>query len=380
MIPLIDRDFELGKHGMASSFALVTWFVFSLSLAACTSDNPSKTPAAPVSQVPAPTAQPEDPYIGASAVDRRPDLARHAALQLTRVIEALNLAAGFKVDERMAISNPTDSFDSGCRLIRKVSPKYDRTYDTDVEELSIDYVKCLPERTEFGKVSSATYEGHDGVTLVYEKPYPRSGAPDFLLGYPTHIGYRSGPAKIVMQSSGGVASLVTRTIEISANRVDDAEGEQWFDVNAKTVETFTINRGSRVLRETRVTIEFVGLKTKMKKDSLRHLSSAKLDEIVVRVENFERGVVNDLDLSGDAQVSEVRLKPDDEVVPPSEACESIAGRFPASDQNGLFGTLIVSNLESVFSDKSAETSPRVAKSCSSEGEILFLDDVASLFL
>ena len=312
--------------------------------------------------------------LGASMRERKSALARYAVMQVNHALEAMNFAVGFKLDERMAISSETEALAYGCRMVRKLSPAYEREFDTAVEELDVAYVKCLSETVPQSSVSSAVLEGRDRFTIVYDKPYPRLGFPDFVLSYPTYVGLRGGPRHVELIGSTGSVGSVERTVQMSANRTQDSELETSFQLEGKSTDRFTLHGAGGVTRESEIIVQFSGVKGvkfKIRKDGSRKVVSLSVDMITVSAKNSDGQ-------SPGARPSQVELilNGDGNLQMPSRNCASVSGSFAIWQEGHASGVLKVSETEASVGDEK----PHSVRLCEQDEDQFFLDELESVFL
>lgn len=268
-------------------------------------------------------------------------LARHALYQLNHVVNNLNLALNHRLEERMVISNETDSLVYGCRLINKLSPAFERNFDASVEELKVLYVKCMPENFEETELTSASMNGQALYTIVYDRPYPRLGAAELTLGYPVYIGQRQGPLNILLSDESGATTKVARITRISANRVENTETESVYRLSAETTDLYSFDKGAgEGPKNGRIQVEISDVLVRVLKASRKVLS--------IKIGSFSvKSKPEGIHLSSDDSV-ELVLGVSEALTAVDLPCRPLAGRFHVYIGGNVMGSLAVNDAKVSF--------------------------------
>ena len=362
------------------NFSLLGGFLVVLGsmLGGC-SHNAETRPFAPLA--PALDTRPAEPLNISSLEDRRVQLARHAILQLNHLIEGLNLAMSFRLDERMQISDGSESLVSGCRVVNKIGPGFDRDYDSSVEELRLSYVKCEPERVGSTQMASANLQGQSVFTVVYDKPYPRQSSPSLTLGYPVFVGQRSGPIAVELNHHSGAKTRVTRLARFSANRIESGDSDQVLLLAGEIVDTFNFQGAKgEAPRKGRVQVDLSDVMVRVSKGT-RRVESVKVGSFSLnaRTESTRTGSTSDGKAKGaparDVQKTELILSSPAAMAVSKDACEPVAGRFDVEIDGLSAGQMWVKDSRIGFESDEA----REFKLCGHEEDVYFLDEFERAF-
>ncbi len=302
------------------------------------------------------------------------ELARHALLQFHRVVNDLNFTLSHQLDERMAISNESDALIFGCRLINKISPPFKRDFDASVEELRVHYVKCEPNPLTAAGLMAATMSGQSAHTIVYDKPYPRAGAPELKLGYPVYVGQRTGPLNIMLNHASGFQTRIARIARVSANRVEDSETESVFRLSGEITDVYSQERPNGA-KNGRVLVELGDVLVRISKHTRRVVSlKIGLFTLKARPEGIQLASLWNWRSWQDESVEIVIVVP--EVLSPTEsACEPIPGKFQIYVGGNIMGALSVADGKIAFEEQEAAD----FRLCESEEEVFYNGEFERIF-
>lgn len=308
--------------------------------------------------------------------ERKIVFAHHALYQLNHVVNSLNFAMSHRLDERMVISNETDSLVYGCRLINKLSPAFERNFDASVEELRVLYVKCEPEDLNLTHLTSASMNGQSLYTVVYDKLYPRLGAPELTLGYPVYIGQRTGPVNILLNHEAGHKTKLARITRISANRVENTDTEAVYRLSAEITDLYSHDRAGEGSKNGRIQVEIGDVMVRVLKAS-RKVISLKVGSfsIKARPEGIHLGSVNSSLTSPLDETIEVVLGVPETLTAVDLPCRPLAGRFHIYVGGNVMGALVVNDAKIAFEAKEAED----FRLCEREDDVIFLDAFEQIF-
>jgi len=196
------------------------------------------------------------PIESKSFSEKTPELARLAILQISHTLESFEFALSNQVDNRIVMPQESAAINSGqgilnygCRTMRKFSPSYERTYDTNVERLRVTYVKCAAEDFATDQATSSSLRGEQQIVIFYDKPYPRVSAPELVLGYATSVEIASAPLVVDFDLKSGAHLKIRRESTMTADRLEDSETSSTYLIKAEITDSFEqFNNGISVRR------------------------------------------------------------------------------------------------------------------------------------
>lgn len=279
-----------------------------------------------------------DPVGGVESIESKPfsgkdvELTKLAILQLGHLFRYLDFALDYRLRDRMIMNDDSKPIALGCRNIRKVGPAYERSFDTNVEEIEVDYYKCEPEPVQTAETTSAAIRGRELVTVVYDTPYPRSSEPELTLGYPVFIGVQTSPLETELNLKTGGHLLIRRGIQLSAKRIENTETRAVYLVAMTTNDRFSQDARGGLLREGTLAVSIPEVKITVTKGESRRISAIDAGRIELSVSGRRAKKGKLLGAAGDKTSEEsietaISLVANGALAVPTSICLPAAGSY-----------------------------------------------------